>query len=127
MNIKSQGHSFTLIQGHSDSTFSNFFFLETTRPIEAKFHVDPQWDGGTRIYSNGPDHMTKMATMPIYGKNMKKFFFSGTKRLMTLKLCMQHWVLKYYQIYSNDNAGLILTYFNSKVKFGPRCFCMAKS
>ena len=46
MNIKGQGHSLTLIQGHSDSTFSNFFFLETAWPIEAKFYVEPPWDGG---------------------------------------------------------------------------------
>ena len=26
----------------------------------------------TKLYSNGPGHMTKMATMPIYGKNLKK-------------------------------------------------------
>ena len=71
MNIKGQIHSLTLVQGHSDSTFSNFFFLETAGPMEAKFHVEPPWDGGTKICSNGPDHMTKMATMPIYSKNMK--------------------------------------------------------
>ena len=41
-------------------------------PIEVKFHVAPQWNGGTKICSNGPGHMTKMAAMPIYGKNMKK-------------------------------------------------------
>ena len=45
MNIKGQGNSLTLVQGHSDSTFSNFFSLETARPIEAKFHVDHPWDG----------------------------------------------------------------------------------
>ena len=67
MNIK--GHSLTLVQGHSDSTFSNFFSLETARPIEAKFHVVPPWDSGTKVCSNGPGHMTKMATMPIYGKD----------------------------------------------------------
>ena len=33
--------SLTVIQGHSDSTFSNFFFSETARPIEAKFHMEP--------------------------------------------------------------------------------------
>ena len=27
---------------------------------------------------NNPGHMTKMAAMPIYGKNPSKFFFSGT-------------------------------------------------
>ena len=49
------------------STFSNIF-SETTVPIEAKFHVAPPWDGGTKVCSNGPGHMTKMAAMPIYGK-----------------------------------------------------------
>ena len=42
MNIKGQGHSLTLVQAHSDSTFSNFFSWETAMPIEAKFHVEPQ-------------------------------------------------------------------------------------
>ena len=30
------------------------------------------WDGGTKVCSNGPGHMTKLAAMPIYGKNVKK-------------------------------------------------------
>ena len=54
------------------STFSNIFSCETTGPIEAKFHMEPPWDGGMKICSNGPGHMTKMAAMPIYGKNLKK-------------------------------------------------------
>ena len=41
--------------------------------IEAKFHVEPLWDRGTKVCSNGPGHMTTMAAMPIYGKNMAKF------------------------------------------------------
>ena len=49
MNLKGQGHSLTLVQGHSDSTFSNFFSLETARPIEAKSHMDPGWGGGTKV------------------------------------------------------------------------------
>ena len=60
MNIKGQGHSLTLVQGHSDSTFSNVFALETAGPIEAKFQMEPPWDGGTKAYSNGPGHMTKI-------------------------------------------------------------------
>ena len=86
MNIKGQGHSLNLVQGHSASTFSNFFFLETARPMEAKPHVEPPWGGGTKICLSGPGHtMTIMATMPIhaYGKNLKKIFFSGIKRPMT--------------------------------------------
>ena len=54
------------------STFSNIFSSETTGPIEDKFHMEPPWDGGTEVCSNGPGHMTKMAAMPIYGKNLKK-------------------------------------------------------
>ena len=39
-----------------------------------------------KIYTNELGHMTDMAAMPIYGKNLKKIFFSRTKQLMTLKL-----------------------------------------
>ena len=78
------------------SKFSNIFSSETTGPIEAKFHMEPPWDGGTKVYSNGPGHMTKMAAMPIYGKNLQKSSFSGTKSPMTLKLGMQHRVLEYH-------------------------------
>ena len=69
------------------------FSSETTGPIKAKFHMEPPWGGGTKVCSKGPDHMTKMAAMPIYGKNLKKIF-SGTKKLMTLKLGMQQQVLE---------------------------------
>ena len=71
MNIKGQGHSLTLIQGHSDSTLLNFFFLETACPIETKLYVEPPWDRGTKVWSNGISHMTKTAAMPTYGKNLK--------------------------------------------------------
>ena len=49
MNINGQGHSLNLVQGHTDSRFSNFFFLETAWPIEAKFHVKPPCDGGRKF------------------------------------------------------------------------------
>ena len=71
-------------------------FLRNRRPMEAKFHVEPPWDGRMKVISNGPGHMTDMAAMPTYGENLKKIFFSGTKRLMTLKLGMRHWLLEYY-------------------------------
>ena len=51
---------------------SNIFFSTTTWPIKAKFYAEPPWEGGTKVYINGPGHMTKMAAMPIYGKNLKK-------------------------------------------------------
>ena len=37
------------------------------------------WDGGLNVCSNGPGHMTKMATMPIYGKNLKKNLLRNQK------------------------------------------------
>ena len=49
MNIKGQSHLLTLVQGHSDSTYSNFIFLETAWPIEAKFYVERPWDGWTKF------------------------------------------------------------------------------
>ena len=71
---------------------------------------------GNESFSNGPGHVAKMAAMPIhvYGKNLRKVFFSGTKRPMTLKLGMQHQELEYYQICSKDDPGLTLTYFTAR-------------
>ena len=66
MNTKGQGHLLTLVQSHSDSTFLNCFSLQTTRPIETKFHVEPPWDLGTKVYLN-------VAAMSVYGKNLKTF------------------------------------------------------
>ena len=41
-----------------------------------------------KIYANCYGHMTKMADMPIYGKNPLKVFLSRTKGLMSLGLGM---------------------------------------
>ena len=56
------------------SQCSKIFFSETALPIKAKFYVEPPWEGGTKVYINGPGHMTKMAATPIYGKNPLKIF-----------------------------------------------------
>ena len=53
-------------------TFSNFFSLETARQIETKFHVEPPWDGRIKDCLKGSCHMSNMAAMPIYGKNLYK-------------------------------------------------------
>ena len=50
------------------STISNIFSSETAWPIKDKFYVEPPLEGGTKVYINGPGHMTKMAATPIYGK-----------------------------------------------------------
>ena len=123
--MNGKGHSSTLVQGHSDSTFSNFFFLETAKPIEAKFHLEPPWDGGMEVSTNCC-HMTKIAAMPIYGLKNFKIFFSGTKRPMILKLGMRHWFHVCYQSCSNDDTGLTLTYFTARSNLVLFCFCMEK-
>ena len=50
--------------------FLNIFFSETSWSINAKFHVEPPWEVGKIVYINGTGHMTKMAAMSIYGKNL---------------------------------------------------------
>ena len=44
--------------------FSKIFSSETAWPIKAKFYVEPPLEGGTKVYINGPGHMTEMATTP---------------------------------------------------------------
>ena len=108
MNNKGQCHSLTLVQGHSDSTFSNTFSLETAKLIEAKFYVEPPWDRGTKVCSNGPGHMTKMATVAIHCKKLQNLLLWNQK---AHDLEMQHRVLEYYQVVRNDDHELTLTYF----------------
>ena len=84
--------------------------------------MESPWDRGTKDCSNGPGHMTKLAAMPIYGKKINKIFFSGTKMPMTLKLGMQHWVLEYYQVFSNDDPVLTLTYLTVRSNLVPYAF-----
>ena len=66
----------------------NIVSSETTRLIELKFHMKAPDDRSAKSYTNCTGHMTKMATMPIYGKKPLNIFFSGTKRLMALGLGM---------------------------------------
>ena len=41
---------------------------------------------------------------------------------MTMKVDMQQRVLEYYQICSNDDPGLTMTYFMARSKFVPYAF-----
>ena len=95
-------------------TFSNIFSSETAWPIKAKFYVEPPWEGGTKLYINGPGHMTKMAATPIYGENPSKIFFSRTGGPIFTKLGMYHWGLLLIIVYINDVPGVTLTYFTAR-------------
>ena len=63
------------------------------------------------MYINNPGHMTKMAAMPIYGKNPSKIFFSRTGGSISKKLCMKYRWLKYYNVYINHDPVMTLTFF----------------
>ena len=79
--------------------FSKIFFSKTAGPIKARFHMEPQWDGGTKFYLLSLGHMTKLATTPIYGKNPSEIF-SRTKGPVI--------------VCSNDDPRLTLTYFMAR-------------
>ena len=103
----------TVVRHMSSSMLFKHLSSETTGPIKVKFHMELLWDGGTKVCSNGPGHITKMAAMPIYGKNIKKSS-SPELRPMALKLSMPHRVLEHYQVCSNDDPGFTLTYFTAR-------------
>ena len=54
--------------------------------------------------------MTKIAAMPIHGKNPSKIFFSGTAEPIAMKLDMLQLGLEYYDI----NHDLVMTLTNYK-------------
>ena len=68
---------------------------------------------GIKVCSNGPGHMTEMAATPIYGKNPLNIFFR-TRRPMTMGFGMYYWGCGAYQVCSNDDSKLTLTYLMSR-------------
>ena len=63
---------------------------------------------------NNLGHMTKMAAMPIYGKNPSKIIFSETNRLISRKLGVRHRWLKYSNVYINHDPVMTLTKFMAR-------------
>ena len=62
------------------STFSNILSSETTGPIDAKFHVEPPYDGGTKVYSNEVTR-PRWPTCSYMVKTLKNLLLSETKGL----------------------------------------------
>ena len=104
--------------------------LQTSSPQKplgqtVKFQREPPWDGGTKVYSNGPGHMTKMATMLIYRKNLKKSSSLEPKGWWPFNL------LRSVRCSSTTNFLQMMPLgwpwpIYGKVKFGPLCFYMGK-
>ena len=72
-----------------------------------------------KIYTKYFGHMTKMAAMPINGKNPLKIFFSRTRIPVTLGLGVYHWGCGAYQVCSNDDPRLTLTYYTPRSNLLP--------
>ena len=57
-------------------------------------HFQPNFEcklvGTMKIHQHNAGHMTKMAAMPVYGKNTLTISFSGTTGLILMKLCLKH-------------------------------------
>ena len=76
--------------------------------------MEPPWEGGKEVYINGLGHMTKMAAMLIYGKNLKNLLLQNQKSydLETWHVSLGTQAL--YKVYINDDPGLTLTYFTAR-------------
>ena len=93
--------------------------------------MEPPWEGGTKVYINGPGHMTKMAAMPISGKNLKNLLqnhksydlktwrvASGTQALPSLYKWVEldlfygrsNLVTKAFSIGKSENIGFFRNY-----------------
>ena len=74
--------------------------------------MELRWDRGTKVCSNSPGHMTKMAVMLIYGKNLEKNLLLLNQKadnLETLYAASGARVLTS----SNDDPEIPLTYFTA--------------
>ena len=67
-----------------------------------------------KIYLHDAGHMTKLAAMPIYGKNLSKIYFSRTGGPIFTKLGMLHWGLQPIIVCSNDDPRVTLTYSTTR-------------
>ena len=78
--------------------------------------MEPPWVGGTKVCLRHLGHMTKMAAMPIYGKNTSKSFspepagrFSRFHETWYVASGLQPII-----VCSNDDPGVTLSYFTSR-------------
>ena len=74
--------------------------------------------GEQKFVLNDQGHMTKMAAVSIYGKNLYKASFPGMG-VYDLKIGMHHWELKFYKAGINDDLWLTFTYFTAWLKLSP--------
>ena len=64
--------------------------------MEIKFHMTTPYDWLAKFYANCYGHMTKMATKPIYGRKLFKYFLlwnQNTNGLGTYYVALRMWSL----------------------------------
>ena len=69
MSIKGQGHSLALAKSRSVFKLNSSSSKKTVGLFETEYYVEARGSTGVKIDTNGAGQMTKMAAMPIYGKN----------------------------------------------------------
>ena len=106
-------------------TISNTF-SETTGPTAAKFYLQSPGRSETKTCLNGLGHMTNMATMPTYGKNLKKSssLEPMNRRPWNWSVASSIWVLpKLFKWW----PWIVLDPFYTEIKFGYSGFCVGES
>ena len=105
---------------------------QTSSPLKPLCQIKPNFTGsllgkgGTKVYINGPVHMTKMTATAMYSKTPSKIFCSGTGRPMILKFGMQHRTTQVIQSLYIWSTSVDLDLFYGKVKFGNLGFSIGK-
>ena len=106
----------------SDRCPLGYLFLRNCRLIEAKFYVNPPWDGGMKVFSNGPGHMTNMAAMPIYVTNLKTHLLWNQKADD-----IESWyAASGTRVLPNYAPWVTLTYFMARSNLVPYAFVWEK-
>ena len=96
---------------HNAQTFSSQKPLARSKPNFMWSHLSL---GRMKFCSRHLGHVTKMAATPINGKNPSKILFSRTGVPIFTKRGMYHQGLQPIRHCSNDDPGVILTYFTAR-------------
>ena len=67
----------------------------------------------TIVYTNFPDHGTKLAVLPVYYKILHLF--------MVLKLIEGYWGFMFYKVNINHDRRFTLSYFSQRLIWSPVC------
>ena len=101
-------------------------FLKNNWAIGTKVHMKAWGSMRMKIYTNELGHMTNMATMPIYGKNLKKSSSPGPIDWWPWNLVCGIICASTTKVIQIMTLGWPWS-FLSKVKFGHIGFCMGEN